>query len=80
MFLCSYRGSCLIVHICINNFIFAVKDISFRLYYFRIEDEDDDDFIPFADIPIVSKFGPISRAARAKMKETAPVQANAMKV
>ncbi|OWF52583.1 uncharacterized protein LOC110447554 [Mizuhopecten yessoensis] len=38
---------------------------------------EDDAFIPFDSIPMVSRFGPISRSARSKYKNTEPVQVTA---
>ena len=37
---------------------------------------DDDEFVPF-EHTVVSKYGPISRMAKAKMKLTGPVQVTA---
>ncbi|XP_064649057.1 roquin-1-like isoform X2 [Lineus longissimus] len=46
-------------------------------FWATVASEEDDSFIPFTDRPIVSKYGPISRSARAKVKSTAPVNATA---
>ena len=50
----------------------------FRIVKATLEDEDDF-FIPF-DPPLVSKFGPISRLARTKGRNTDPVQVTAEEV
>lgn len=46
------------------------------MYIGTILDDDDDSFIPF-DPPLVSKYGPISRNARVKGRNTDPVQVTA---
>ncbi|XP_019640712.1 PREDICTED: roquin-1-like isoform X2 [Branchiostoma belcheri] len=40
--------------------------------------ELEDDLIPFSSTPIVSKYGPISRTARAMIRNTGPYQSNAI--
>ena len=39
--------------------------------------DDNDEFIPFSEEYVVSKYGPISRMVKAKMKEALPVQVTA---
>ncbi|XP_074655486.1 uncharacterized protein LOC141909054 [Tubulanus polymorphus] len=52
-------------------------DESYVPFGYNDGDDDDDDLIPFDPVPRVSKYGPISRTARSRIRNTAPVMATA---
>ena len=63
-----------------EQFHLSIKLINFLFLIHRVWlSEEEDEFIPF-EHTVVSKFGPISRSARIKAKDTHPLQVQAAQV